>query len=105
MKKIALMSYILLCSSNIFSQSIIGKLTDINNVPIENVNISINNEIGCSTDSKGDYILNLSQGKYIVVFKHINFSILENKIAKNGSKKQVPTQSCERYRDDARPCT
>ena len=74
MKKIALISYILLCSSNIFSQSIRGKITNINNIPIEDVNISTKNGIGCSTDNQGNYILNLSKGNHIINFQHISFS-------------------------------
>ena len=74
MKKIALISYILLCSSNIFSQSIRGKITNINNITIEDVNISTKNGIGCSTDNQGNYILNLSKGNHIISFQHISFS-------------------------------
>ena len=74
MKKIALISYILLCNSNIFSQNIIGKVTNINNIPIENVNISTKNGIRCSTDNQGNYILNLSKGNHIIIFQHVSFS-------------------------------
>ena len=74
MKKIALISYILLCSSNIFSHDIIGKVTNINNIPIEDVNISTKNGIGCSTDNQGNYILNLSKGNHIIIFQHVSFS-------------------------------
>ena len=74
MKKIALISYILLCNSNIFSQSIIGKITNIDNIPIEDVNISTKNGIGCSTDKQGNYILDLSKGNHIISFQHISFS-------------------------------
>ena len=74
MKKIALIYCILLCNSNIFSQSVIGKVTDINNIPIEDVNISTKNGSGCSTDKQGNYILNLSKGNHIINFQHIGFS-------------------------------
>ena len=74
MKKIALISYILLCSSNIFSQNIIGKVTNINNIPIENVNVSTKNGSGCSTDNQGNYILTLSKGNHMINFQHISFS-------------------------------
>ncbi|MBT6808303.1 MAG: TonB-dependent receptor plug domain-containing protein, partial [Flavobacteriales bacterium] len=74
MKKIALIYCILLFYSNIFSQSIIGKVTNINNIPIEDVNISTKNGSGCSTDKQGNYILNLSKGNHIISFQHVSFS-------------------------------
>ena len=89
MKKIALISYILLCSSNIFSQNIIGKVTNINNIPIENVNISTKNGIGCSTDNHGNYILNLSKGNHIISFQHVSFSKQDISVKLSKGEKKI----------------
>ena len=87
MKKITLISCILLWSSNVFSQSIIGKVTNINNIPIEDVNISTKNGIGCSTDKQGNYILDLSKGNHMINFQHISFSEKEINIKLSRGKK------------------
>ena len=55
MRKILILILCFIVNSNILSQELIGKVTDINNNPINGVNISTNAGIGASTDDNGEY--------------------------------------------------
>ena len=50
-----------------------GNVKDANdNTPLKGVNISIlNTTFGTSTDSLGDYILNIKEGKYKIAFSYV----------------------------------
>ena len=88
MKKISLIIYILLIHFKIYSQGITGKITDINNNPINGVTISTNSGIRSSSDKIGNYTLDIPKGNYIISFEHVSFSKKEKKIVLNKKEKK-----------------
>ena len=59
-KKIIFILFLTINYSNILSQELIGKITDIQNKPINAVKVFTKDGISSSTDSRGEYILKLS---------------------------------------------
>ena len=70
MRKIFTLVIITLCNLTLYSQTIIGTITDTyNNEKLIGVNIILENGGGTSTDVFGKYTLNSSEGMQKITFK------------------------------------
>jgi len=87
-KIFTLILFVILLCSNVFSQQtfiLSGTITDdsLGN-PIEGVSISIQGlQKGTSTDDKGNYSLNLEEGKYTLLIEHISLEDIVQEIDLN----------------------
>ena len=80
---------ITLCNLTIYSQTIIGAITDANNnEKLIGVNIILENGGGTSTDVFGNYTLNTSEGTKKITFKYIGYKdiVKEISLAKDENK-------------------
>ena len=93
MRKILILILCLIVNSNILSQELIGKVTDINNNPISGVNISTNAGIGSSTDDNGEYKLKMIKGVHIVNYDHINYEKKSIEITFSGNERLSKTKN------------
>lgn len=81
MKKGLLITFILL-ATNIFAQQIIkGKITSIQNVPLEGASVYFNNTtIGALTDSNGEFELRINKGTYTLVVSYLGYKTYQKQI-------------------------
>ena len=93
MRKILILILCFIVNSNILSQELIGKVTDINNNPISGVNISTNAGIGSSTDDNGEYKLKMIKGVHIVNYDHINYEKKSIEITFLGNERLSKTKN------------
>ena len=89
MRKIFMLVIITLCNLTLYSQTIIGAITDANNnEKLIGVNIILENGGGTSTDVFGNYTLNTSEGTKKITFKYIGYKdiVKEISLAKDENK-------------------
>ena len=89
MRKIFMLVVITLCNLTLYSQTIIGAITDANNnEKLIGVNIILENGGGTSTDVFGNYTLNTSEGTKKITFKYIGYKdiVKEISLAKDENK-------------------
>jgi len=81
MRKIFTLVIITLCNLTLYSQTIIGTITDThNNEELIGVNIILENGGGTSTDVFGKYTLNSSEGMQKITFKYIGYEDIVKEI-------------------------
>ena len=84
MGKIFMIVIITICNLTLYSQTIIGTITDLaNNEKLIGVNIILENGGGTSTDLFGKYILNANDGTQKVTFKYIGYEDIVKEISLN----------------------
>jgi outer membrane receptor protein involved in Fe transport len=82
MRKIFTLVIITLCNLTLYSQTIIGTITDTyNNEKLIGVNIILENGGGTSTDVFGKYTLNSSEGMQKITFKYIGYEDIVKEIS------------------------
>ena len=82
MRKIFTLVIITLCNLTLYSQTIIGTITDThNNEELIGVNIILENGGGTSTDVFGKYTLNTSEGTQKITFKYIGYEEIVKEIS------------------------
>ena len=82
MRKIFTLVIITLCNLTLYSQTIIGTITDThNNEELIGVNIILENGGGTSTDVFGRYTLNTSEGTQKITFKYIGYEDIVKEIS------------------------
>ena len=82
MRKIFTLVIITLCNLTLYSQTIIGTITDThNNEELIGVNIILENGGGTSTDVFGRYTLNTSEGTQKITFKYIGYEDILKEIS------------------------
>jgi outer membrane receptor protein involved in Fe transport len=82
MRKIFTLVIITLCNLTLYSQTIIGTITDThNNEELIGVNIILENGGGTSTDVFGKYTLNTSEGTQKITFKYIGYEDIVQEIS------------------------
>ena len=82
MRKIFTLVIINLCNLTLYSQTIIGTITDENNnEELIGVNIILENGGGTATDVFGKYTLNTNEGTQKVTFKYIGYEDVVKKIS------------------------
>ena len=54
-----------------------------NNEPIKNVNVYTNSKRGTSTNNKGEFVFQIMQDDSVLIFEHIGFNKLSQKIDQN----------------------
>ena len=89
MRRIFTLVIITLCNSTLYSQIIIGTITDLaNNEKLIGVNIILENGGGTSTDIFGKYTLNTNEGTQKLTFKYIGYQdiVKEISLAKDENK-------------------
>ena len=89
MRKIFTLVIITLCNLSLYSQTIIGAITDANNnEELIGVNIILENGGGTSTDIFGKYTLTINEGTQKVTFKYIGYEdvVKEISLAKDENK-------------------
>lgn len=73
--------------SNIFGQYIQGSITDNNDNPVSFVSIYVKESTkGTTSNQKGNYFLELSEGDYIIVFRFIGYKTQEHQVTISENK-------------------
>jgi len=73
MKNIFFIGFTLIFLSSFSQKRIYGKVTDENNLPLEGASVYINNTtIGNSTDTNGEFVLNVKEGAHELIISYIS---------------------------------
>ena len=67
----------LMMMTGLFSQSIVGSVSDINSKPLEGANIAVlGTDLGAVSDETGTYIIDINPGEYQVKVSFIGYTSL-----------------------------
>ena len=98
MRKIFTLIIITLCNLTLYSQTIIGAITDANNnEELIGVNIILENGGGTSTDVFGKYTLNTSEGTQKITFKYIGYEDVVKEISLKKDENKTVNIALESY--------
>jgi len=98
MRKIFTLVIITLCNLTLYSQTIIGSITDSNNnEELIGVNIILENGGGTSTDVFGKYTLNTSEGTQKITFKYIGYEEIVKEISLKKDENKTVNIALESY--------
>ena len=84
MKNIFFIGFTLIFLSSFSQKRIYGKVTDENNSPLEGASVYINNTtIGDSTDTNGEFALNLKEGAHELIISYISYKTIRYSLNTN----------------------
>lgn len=84
MKNIFFIGFTLIFLSSFSQKKIYGKVTDENNSPLEGASVYINNTtIGNSTDTNGEFVLNVKEGAHELIISYISYKTIRYSLNTN----------------------
>ena len=90
MKNIFIIGFTLIFLSSFSQKRISGKVTDENNEPLEGASVYINNTtIGVSTNTDGDFVLNLNEGTHELIISYISYKTVRFQLNTNSFSKPL----------------